>query len=75
MRENLLKEKHSGGLVRHFGHEKMFTKLNESYFWLGMSGCQDICRQMHNFPAFKGEKAECRVLSTITHTREAVGCD
>jgi hypothetical protein len=36
MRENLLKEKHSGGLVRHFGHDKTFAKLNESYFWLGM---------------------------------------
>jgi hypothetical protein len=33
MRENLLKEKHSVGLVGHFGHEKTFTKLNESYFW------------------------------------------
>jgi hypothetical protein len=36
MRENLLKEKHSGGLVGHFGHDKTFTKLNESHFWLGM---------------------------------------
>ena len=32
MRENLLKEKHSGGLAEHFGHDKMFAKLNESYF-------------------------------------------
>ena len=36
MRENLMKEKHSGGLVGHFGHDKTFTKLNESYFWPGM---------------------------------------
>jgi hypothetical protein len=36
MRENLLKEKHSGGLTRHFGHENTFSKLNESYFWPGM---------------------------------------
>jgi len=36
MRENLLKEKHSGGLAGHFGHEKKFVKLNESYFWPGM---------------------------------------
>ena len=36
MRENLLKENHSGGLVRHFGHDKMFSKLNGSYFWPGM---------------------------------------
>jgi transposase InsO family protein len=36
MRENLLKEKHSGGLLEHFSYDKTFTKLNESYFWLGM---------------------------------------
>jgi hypothetical protein len=36
MRENLLKEKHSGGLVRHFSHDKTFSKFNGSYFWLGM---------------------------------------
>jgi hypothetical protein len=36
MRENFLKEKHSGGLVGHFGHDKTFAKLSESYFWLGM---------------------------------------
>ena len=33
MRENLLKEKHSGGLAEHFGHDKMFSKLNSAYFW------------------------------------------
>jgi hypothetical protein len=36
MRENLLKEKHSRGLAGHFGHDKTFSKLNGSYFWLGM---------------------------------------
>jgi hypothetical protein len=36
MSENLLKEKHSGGLAGHFGHDKTFAKLNESYFWPGM---------------------------------------
>ena len=36
MRKNLLKEKHSGGLVGHFGHDKTFSKLNESQFWPGM---------------------------------------
>jgi hypothetical protein len=48
MRENLLKEKHSGGLVEHFGHEKTFSKLNATYFWLGMrthvNKFVDICR-------------------------------
>jgi hypothetical protein len=36
MRENFLKEKHSGGLVGHFVHDKTFSKLNDSYFWPGM---------------------------------------
>jgi hypothetical protein len=76
MRENLLKEKHNGGLAGHFGHDKTFAKLSESYFWSGIqSGCQNICGHMQNFPAFKGKKVECGILSTISHTREAVGCD
>jgi hypothetical protein len=33
MRENLLKEKHSGGLAGHFGHEKTFVQLNNLYYW------------------------------------------
>jgi hypothetical protein len=36
MRENLLKEKHSGGFAGHFDHEKTFAKLSESYFWPGV---------------------------------------
>jgi hypothetical protein len=36
MRENLLKEKNNGGLAGHFSHDKMFSKLNGSYYWLGM---------------------------------------
>jgi hypothetical protein len=36
MTENLLEEKHSGGLVGHFGHEKTFLTLNKLYYWPGM---------------------------------------
>jgi hypothetical protein len=36
MRENLLKEKHSGGLAGHFVHEKTFAQLNSLYYCLGM---------------------------------------
>jgi len=32
MRENLIKEKHSGGLAGHFGTEKTFEQLNRFYF-------------------------------------------
>jgi hypothetical protein len=37
MRDNLLKEKHSGGLVGHFVHEKRFAQLSSSYYWPGMT--------------------------------------
>jgi hypothetical protein len=36
MRDNFLKEKHSGGLARHFGHDKTYAQLNYSYYWPGM---------------------------------------
>jgi hypothetical protein len=52
MREKLPKEKHSGGLAGHFGHEKTFSKLNESYFWPGMREYikifVDRCRICHH---------------------------
>ena len=32
MRENLLKEKHSGGLAGHFSHDKTFAQLNNLYY-------------------------------------------
>jgi hypothetical protein len=36
MRDNLLKEKHSGGLDGNFIHDKTFAKLSTSYHWPGM---------------------------------------
>jgi hypothetical protein len=36
MRDNLLKEKHSGGLAGNFGHDKTFAHLSSSYYWPGM---------------------------------------
>ena len=36
MRENLMKEKHSGGLAGHFGHDKTFSQFNNSYYWPSM---------------------------------------
>jgi hypothetical protein len=32
MRDNLLKEKHNKGLAGHFGHDKTFTQLANSYY-------------------------------------------
>jgi hypothetical protein len=34
--DNLLKEKHSGDLDGHLGHEKTFAQLNSLYYWPGM---------------------------------------
>jgi hypothetical protein len=36
MRDNLLKEKNSGGLFGHFSHDKTFAQLSISYYWPGM---------------------------------------
>ena len=33
MRENLLKENHSGGLAGQFGQDKTFAKMSKSCFW------------------------------------------
>ena len=33
MRDNLIKEKHSGGLAGHFGADKIFEQLTHFYFW------------------------------------------
>jgi hypothetical protein len=61
MRENLLKEKHSGGLAGHFGHDKTFEKMSESYFWPGMQSevkrFVDRCRICHHS---KGRKQNAR---------------
>ena len=33
MRDNLIREKHSGGLASHFGHDKTFEQLQYFYYW------------------------------------------
>ena len=33
MRENLIKEKHSGGLAGHFGRDKTFALVAKHYYW------------------------------------------
>jgi hypothetical protein len=35
---------------------------------------QKVCGQMQNLSAHKGKKIEHRVISVVTHTREAMGC-
>jgi hypothetical protein len=69
MRENLLKEKHSGGLPGHFGHDKMFKKLSESYFWPGMRAevkiFMDRCKICQHS---KGNRQNAGFYETVTHT-------
>ena len=36
MRENLVQENHSGGLLGHFGEDKTFALVTNFYFWLNM---------------------------------------
>jgi hypothetical protein len=36
MKENLIKEKHSGGLLGNFGQDKTFARVNDFYFRPGM---------------------------------------
>ena len=33
MRENLIQEKHNGGIAGHFGSDKIFGQLSLFYFW------------------------------------------
>jgi hypothetical protein len=57
MRENLLKEKHSGGLAGHFGHEKTFAQLNSSYYWPGMrEDVNKFVNKCNIFQYAKGKK-------------------
>jgi hypothetical protein len=42
MRENLLKEKHSGGLAGHFSHDKTFAQLNNLYCWITERGGESV---------------------------------
>jgi hypothetical protein len=44
MRENLIQEKHNGGLAGQFGVDKTYEQLNHFYFWPKMRA--DMCRSM-----------------------------
>jgi hypothetical protein len=56
MRDNLLKEKHSGGLARHFIHDKTFSQLSSSYYWPGMR--IDVIKFMNRCRIYQHEKVK-----------------
>jgi hypothetical protein len=62
MRDNLLKEKHSGGLAGHFGHDKTYAQLSSSYYWLGMrSNVKKFVDKCIIFQYAKGKKHNIRL--------------
>ena len=64
MRENLIQEKHSGGLTGHFGQDKTFSLVSNFYFWPKMQhdvkkfveGCR-VCKhakgRIHNIGLYQ----------------------
>ena len=62
MRDNLLKEKHSGGLAGHLRHDKTLAQLSSSYYWLGMRTdvikFMNICRICQHV---KGKRQKTRL--------------
>jgi hypothetical protein len=62
MRETFLKENHSGGLARHFGHEKKFSQLNGSYYWPCMRAeVKNFVNKCKIFHYAKGKKHDTRL--------------
>jgi hypothetical protein len=65
MRENLLKEKHSGGLDGHFIHDKTFAQLNSSYYWPGMRA--EVKNFLNICKIFQYAKGRDKTLDCINH--------
>jgi hypothetical protein len=79
MRENLLKEKHNGGLAGHFSHDKTFSKLNGSYFWPGMREdvkiFVDRCRMCYHTKGRKQNTGLYQLLPIPERLWDAVSMD
>jgi hypothetical protein len=66
MRENLLKEKHSGGLAGHFGHEIFFAQLNRLYYWPGMrTDVKKFVNRCRIFQHAKGRRQNRRLYQPL----------
>jgi hypothetical protein len=79
MRENLLKEKHNRGLAGHFGHDKTFVKMSESYFWPGMRSevkrLVDRCRVCQHSKGRKQNAGFYQPLLILERPWEAISMD
>ena len=65
MRENLIKEKHSGGMAGHFGRDKTIAILREYYFWSQMS--QDVKKFVQSCHVCQATKGFSHIRDSISH--------
>ena len=56
MRENLIREKHSGGLAGRFGHDKTFEQIQHFYYWPKMRS--EMHKFMNNYKIFQHAKGK-----------------
>lgn len=61
IRENIMKEKHSGRLAGHFGIEKTIRLILDRYFWLQI--CKDVQKMVRS----------CRICQTTKETSQNLG--
>ena len=54
MRENLIKEKHSGGLAGHFGKDKTIALIAENYSWPQLQ--QDVTKFVQSYRVYQMAK-------------------
>jgi hypothetical protein len=75
MRDNLLKEKHSGGLAGHFGHDKTYAQLSSSYYWPGMrSDVKSLWTNAEFSNMLKERQHNTGLVPTIAYSKQAMGC-
>jgi hypothetical protein len=65
MRDKLLKEKHNGGLVGHFGHDKTFSQLSSSYYCPGMR--KKVMKFVNRCRICQHEKGKVQKVDSINH--------
>jgi hypothetical protein len=65
MRDNLLKEKNSGGSTGHFGHDKTFAWLRSSYYWPSMR--TEVLKFVNRCRICQHAKGKDRTLDCINH--------